>query len=332
VTADSIGAAFEEAMRLSHNGRVIVERQVEGTCHRLFVARGRLLYAVKRRPMGVHGDGAHSVADLVAAERAAQQLRPNWKRSEIMPLDGLARASLAAAGLSEVSTPSAGEFVALRRIESNAWGGVDEEVTDTIHPENLRVALAATALLGLDVAGVDIITPDISRPWHENGAIVNEVNFAPLLGGGEISRSYIPEYLDRLLGGNGRIPVEVFVGGEEAWLAARARWQELRPNLPGVHLSNATQTLDAEGSEVPMPLQGLYYRARALVLSKRVDALVLAVQTDELLHTGLPLEWVDCVTVVDRELVFARDASKRLPDQHVSALSALFAGWRLPRS
>ncbi|MEZ5735866.1 MAG: AMP-binding protein [Novosphingobium sp.] len=327
VRADTIRPAFEGARRLSNNGQVIIERQAEGTCHRLFVARGSLLYAVKRRPMGVHGDGAHSIAELVAAEHVAQQMRPNWKRTEIRPLDEMARASLAAAGLSEDAIPAAGEFIALRRIESNAWGGVDEEVTDAIHPENLRVALAAAALLGLDVAGVDIISPDISRPWHDNGAIVNEVNFGPLLGGGEISRRYIPEYLDRLLDGDGRIPVEVFVGGDAAWQAAQARWQELRSAGPGVYLSNATQTLDGDGSEVPMPLSGLYHRTRALVLSRQVHALVLAVQSDELLYSGLPLEWVDSVTEVDRMLVSARDASKRLLDRHISALDTLLSGW-----
>ena len=42
------------------------------------------------------------------------------------------------------SIPDPGTWVALRRIESTDWGGVDEEVTALIHPDNLKAALMAT--------------------------------------------------------------------------------------------------------------------------------------------------------------------------------------------
>lgn len=114
-------------------------------------------------------------------------------------------------------------------------GGVDEDVSHCIYPANLDIALRAVELFRLQVAGVDIITPDIARPWFENGAIINEVNFAPLSGGGEISRQHIPTFLHRLLGGNGRIPVEVFVGGSAALSAAKKRWESpAKRELPAI--------------------------------------------------------------------------------------------------
>jgi hypothetical protein len=289
---------------------------------------GSLLYAVKRLPTGVYGDGARTVAALVEDECAAQRLKPAWQRSGMRPVDELARIALSAAGMTEQSVPTAGQFVPLRRIESTAWGGVDEEVTSFVHPENLRVALAATALFGLDVAGIDIISPDIARPWHSNGAIVNEVNYSPVLGGGDISRRHIPEYLDRLLDGDGRIPVEVFVGSDAAWQAALARREALRAKGRRAFLTNADLTLDGNGAELPMPIGGLYRRARALVLSSEVEALVLAVQTDELLHTGLPLERVDRVTEVDRDVVSVRAPSNVLPKQQFARLSKLLSDWK----
>ena len=67
----------------------------------------------------------------------------------------------------------------------------DEDVTDIIHPDNLAdIALRAASLFGLNVAGIDIITPDIRMASHQNGAIINEVNFAPLLGGDIFQRPY----------------------------------------------------------------------------------------------------------------------------------------------
>jgi acyl-coenzyme A synthetase/AMP-(fatty) acid ligase/D-alanine-D-alanine ligase-like ATP-grasp enzyme len=187
-TEDALHAAFGTAVQLSRSKQVIVERQVPGVCHRLFIANGKLLYAVKRLPMAVQGNGRDTVSTLVDEAVQKQRRVPPWRRSEIQPLDALAHAAMAAAGYTGASVPTEGAWVPLRPIESTAWGGVDEEVTGLIHPENLRMALAAADLFGLHVAGIDIISPDIARPWHENGAVINEVNFSPLLGAA-ISRS-----------------------------------------------------------------------------------------------------------------------------------------------
>ncbi|MDP3759233.1 MAG: AMP-binding protein [Ramlibacter sp.] len=291
--------AFDEALRHSKAKQAIIEQQVEGVCHRLFVRDGQLLYAVKRMPMSVTGNGRQTVAELVAQEFDVQQRLPPWTRSAIRPLDPMALAAMAAAGLTASSVPGEGTRVPLRRIESTEWGGVDEEVTQRIHPENLRVALAASALFGLDVAGIDIISPDISRPWHENGAIINEVNFAPLLGGAEISRRHIPAFLDGLMQGDGRIPVEVFVGGGNAFRAATARWQSLRSGGVAAVLTNGEETLSASGETWPMPFGSVYQVTRALTLSPRVAALVVVIPADDFLRLGLPLEAVDAVTKVD---------------------------------
>ena len=112
--------------------------------------------------------------------------------------------------------------------------------------------------------------------------------------------------------------------------AAQERWQRLRSAGPGVHLSDAARTLDGEGTDIPMDLRGVYHRTRALVLSREVHALVLVVRSDELLYTGLPLEWVDSVTHVDRALVSERDPAGPLPETHAAALERLFAGWTKP--
>ncbi|MBE0549840.1 MAG: AMP-binding protein [Rubrivivax sp.] len=325
---DQLKAAFRSTSALSRTKAVIVERQVDGVCHRLFMAHGRLLYAVKRLPMSIEGDGVADVAGLIDAELARQLRLPPWDRSGIQPLDELARAAIVRAGYTPTSIPARGALVPLRRIESTEWGGVDEEVTQQIHPENLGIALTASELFGLGMAGIDIITADITRPWFENGAIVNEVNFAPLLGGGDISRSYIPTFLDEFVDGTGTIPVEVFVGGEAAWAAATRRWQEIVAPGLDAYLSHAHQTLAPPGQEWRMPFVGLYPRTRALVLSTRVQALVLVVQTDEFLTTGLPLEAVSAVTVIDERLSSSSSKGEPLPRERLDALLQVLRRWR----
>ncbi|MRD49608.1 carboxylate--amine ligase [Caenimonas koreensis DSM 17982] len=299
----SLAHAFGKAAAMSRSREAIVEKQVAGVCHRLFMAGGKLLYAVKRLPMSVCGDGVHPVDKLVEIELARQALLPPWSRSEIQPIDDAARAALAAGGFSADSVPPKGALVALRRIESTAAGGVDEDVGALVHPENRRIATKAAALFGLTVAGIDIITTDISRPWYDTGAIVNEVNFAPLFGGGEISRRHIPQFLAQLVEGDGRIPVDVFVGGERAVEVATQRWKAQVAAGLRCFFSTADRTAGPAGHLWPMPRKSLHARAQALALDPGVQAMVLVVQDDEFITAGLPLSFAQPAQVVDEALV-----------------------------
>src|SRR5690606_26345311 len=57
-------------------------------------------------------------------------------------------------------------------------GGSAVDVTDQVHPQNAWMAGRAARILGLDVAGVDIVTSDIQKPLEGNGVLI-EVNAAP---------------------------------------------------------------------------------------------------------------------------------------------------------
>lgn len=302
VLSTGLETAFTAARERSPSRKVLIERQVNGICHRLFINQNRLLYAVRRLPMGVYGDGSGNVEKLVNDAYASELKKAPWRRSPIKQIDELANNELIRQGLKPSSVPVAGQFVALRRIETTAWGGVDEDVTELIHPENLRVALEASRLCGLEVAGVDLISPDISQPWHSNGAIINEVNYAPLLGEGAISKDRIPQYIAQLVGGNGRIPVEVFVGDEAAVKAARQKASLLHQQGTTVVVTSHHWTCWGNAEELVLTVDGLYARTRALILSPKIEALILVVQNDELSYSGLPLEGVDNVMVVNTNL------------------------------
>ena len=312
--------ALAVATNATPSRQALVEREVPGVCHRLFIARGRLLYAVKRLPHSIEGDGRHTVAQLVAAANAREEARPPWRREKPYPLDALAIRSLAAVGHGPGSVPAAGEWVPLRPIETTAWGGHDEDVTATIHPENVRIARRAAELFALDVAGVDIISADITRPWHENGAIINEVNFAPLLGGHAISRSHIGRYLRDLVEEDGRIPVEVFVGGPAALAAARRRQGELVAAGAAAFVTSHDTTLDAAGHPLACAIPGLSQRCRGLLMDPAVGCVVLVVQTDEFERFGLPVDRITALHVVDRGLVRHDDPATAATDPDVDGV------------
>jgi cyanophycin synthetase len=301
--AAALHKAFALAQQSSKSGRILVEKQIEGVCHRLFIAHGQLLYAVKRWPRSVFGDGVHSVEALVDQAQALENERAPWLREPLYPRDDLTLRALQLQGLGWASVPAAGQRVHLRDIESTEWGGWDEEVTHQLHPDNLAIALQAAQLLGLSVAGVDVISSDITQPWHQNGAIINEVNHAPLLGGGAISKKHIPEFLRGLMHGDGRIPVEVFVGGASAWQAALERMAELASTQQGIYMTSDESTCYSNGAgQAPVPVhltsQGLEARVKALLMDRRVAVLLVIAQTQEHLHQAMPLGMLDRARVV----------------------------------
>jgi cyanophycin synthetase len=268
---EALKTAFFSACDKTPSRQVLVERQVAGVCHRIFIVGKQLLYAVKRLPISVQGDGVKSIEQLVVDHAAAQTLTAPWLRKDAQSLDDLARATLAKANLTEASVPLAGTWVPLRPIESTAWGGVDEDVTIHIHPENISAALTAAARFGLHTAGVDMISADITQPWYENGAIINEVNFAPLLGGAEISRSYLPAFFAQLIHGDGRIPIEYV----DHLKAAMERQESFKIKGLRCFVTTPFQTFDATGNLLALPFDGLKQRCMALIYRSEVDAIVL---------------------------------------------------------
>jgi cyanophycin synthetase len=86
---------------------------------------------------------------------------------------------LARSGKTLDSVPNADELVYLRGTANLSTGGTAIDRTDEIHPSNVTACEMAAGVVGLDIAGIDVITPDISVPFRENGAAIIEVNAAP---------------------------------------------------------------------------------------------------------------------------------------------------------
>ncbi|HEX5871349.1 MAG TPA: cyanophycin synthetase, partial [Longimicrobium sp.] len=176
---DDVRAAWPVAV--AEHPTVVVERFVEGRDHRVVVVDGRVVAVAERVPAHVVGDGRRSIRALAEEEnrnpardysRPAHTLMP-------LPLDELTERHLARGGLTLDSVPAAGETVHLRATANISTGGTSIDRTDEIHPRNASLCELATAAVGLDIAGLDVLTPDISVPFDENGAAIIEVNASP---------------------------------------------------------------------------------------------------------------------------------------------------------
>lgn len=322
--------AFENVVKLSPNKPVIIEKQVPGVCYRFFVINERLLYAVKRSGLSIEADGDRSIEKLIDDANELELCKVPWDTNKTFyPKDDTAIESIAKAGFTLNSIPSKGVWIPLRDKESTQWGGKIDDVTHMVHHENVKIALRAAKLFNLHVAGVDIITSDISKPWYETGAIINEVNYAPMLGGHPISKGYLSTYLEYLIPENGRIPIEVFVGGEEAFDAAVLKHQSYCDRGIKSYLTSHNQTLSYRNSVEMYPFDKLYLRVKALVLNHEVEALVVVVQTDEYKAHGFALDNIDTLHLHTKEGMTSMDGNCWLSQDDFemicNEMSALFS-------
>jgi cyanophycin synthetase len=286
-TPEAVARAYETARNASPN--IIVEKFVEGRDYRLVVFEGRLIWALERVPGGVTGDGSNTVGELVRvlnsdparSKRADAPLKP-------LEIDDEALEMLEEQGLTLDSVPPAGERVRLRRAANIASGGTPEAAFDNVHPDNRDLAEQATAVMRLDIAGLDLLIPDISRSWLETGAAICEVNAQPTIGS-TTSKHLYRQIVNAMVEGQGRIPIAVVVGeGPDAPVAALLS-RILR--AAGLRAATADARQARNGQRVLAPAPGnAFTAARAALLDRSTDALVMSVSDTASLDHLFPFD------------------------------------------
>lgn len=175
---EEITRAFEVALTFSP--KAIVERFVEGKHYRIAVVGNKVIAASERIPAFVVGDGHSTVRELIDLVNLDPLRGENHEKPlSRIKIDSVVIMVLAKRGLTPESIPVEGEVIYLRENANISTGGIAIDVTGMVHPETLQLVLRAVALVGLDVAGVDLVAREIGQPLTpENGAII-EINAAP---------------------------------------------------------------------------------------------------------------------------------------------------------
>jgi len=174
----AVETAFEKARE--HSRTVIVETFISGFDHRMLVIDGKLIAVAKRVPGHVVGDGEHTIEQLVEIVNADPRRGIGHEKVLTrIELDHQALRLLELAGKTRDSVLAPGEILYLRSTGNLSTGGTAVDMTDVVHPDNREMATRAASAIGLDVAGIDFITADISRSYREVGGAICEVNAAP---------------------------------------------------------------------------------------------------------------------------------------------------------
>ncbi|MEB0030459.1 cyanophycin synthetase [Undibacterium sp. RTI2.1] len=178
MTEADVHAAYHLAARKGDSESVIVERFVTGNEHRLLIVGKRLVAAAKGEALWVVGNGTSNIIQLVDDQINTD---PRRGTGEDSPLNALAPEKgaeiileLERQGLTAYSIPLDGQKVL---IQPN--GNVAFDVTDEVHPSIAEAAALAARIVGLDIAGVDLVAEDISRPLEEQRGAIIEVNASP---------------------------------------------------------------------------------------------------------------------------------------------------------
>lgn len=170
--------AYDIASKI--NKKVIVEKYIEDKDYRVLVVNGKVCAVSLRIPPFVVGDGVHSIKELIDIEN----LNPQRGYGHEKPLtkivvDDVVINNLKSMGLNLDYIPIKDETVYLRQNANLSTGGTSKDCTDIIHPDNINYAIRAAEAIGLDIAGVDICTNDISKSISLNKGAVIEVNASP---------------------------------------------------------------------------------------------------------------------------------------------------------
>jgi cyanophycin synthetase len=172
--------AYDLASSASTTRSVIVERYYQGNDHRVLVIDGKVVAVAERVPAHVTGNGKDTVKQLI--DLTNQDSRRGNGHDNVLTkiiVDQTSLAVLKKQGYDIDSVLPAQEVVYLRATANLSTGGVAIDRTDEIHPRNIWLAQRVAKIIGLDIAGIDIVTSDISKPLDETKGVIVEVNAAP---------------------------------------------------------------------------------------------------------------------------------------------------------
>jgi cyanophycin synthetase len=303
-TRAEVAAAYERA--LQHGSEVIVEGCLQGDEHRLLVVGGQLVAAARGETAWITGDGTASVEQLIESQLNSDPRRGTYEDAPLNRIDvhedGTLLADLQRQGLTPHSVPTAGQRVLVQRN-----GNVAIDCTDEVHPEVAYAVGLAARVIGLDIAGIDLVCRDIGRPLAAQGGAIVEVNAGPgllmhLKPAQGRPRPVGRAIVDHLMpdGDSGRIPIVGVTGSRDATRIARLVAWLL--HLSGRHVGLAcADGLYIDRRRVDAAPADHWAAGQRLLTNRNVDAAVFESGAAAILREGLPYDRCAVAVVSDAD-------------------------------
>ena len=296
-----VSKAYIEALK--EGSGVIVERFASGSEHRLLVVGKNLVAAAAGDAAAVIGDGQHSIRDLINLQINSDPRRGDDESKPLntVLVDALTIVEIERQGFKPDTIPLSGIKVIVRRNDN-----LSRDVTDLVHPSVAEHAVMAAQIVGLDIAGIDLVVEDISKPLEEQGGVIVEVNagpgllmhLKPLTGKPRPVGEAIVNHLFPNPDENGRIPIVSVTGTNGKTTCTRLVHSILR--AAGFHVGmTCTDGVSINGRIIDQGDCAGPRSARNVLLNPLVNAAVFEVARGGILREGLGFDKCDVAIVTN---------------------------------
>jgi cyanophycin synthetase len=303
---EAVRAAFPAALAQTRSGDVVVETYVAGNDYRCLVIGGKVAAIAQRVPASVTGDGEHTVRQLVdianadprrgiGHEKVLTRIKVDEAAEELVREQGF--------GLDDVLPKET--WIKLALTGNMSTGGTSIDRTMEAHPDNVEIAETAAQIVGLDVAGIDFICPDITTPVRETGGAIVEVNAAPGFRMHTHPTEGEPQYVARPVidslfppGANARIPIISVTGtnGKTTTVRMIAHILKLMGRRVGM---TSTDGIVVDGRLIKKGDMSGPKSAQMVLQNPTVDTAVFEVARGGILREGLGYDRNDIAVVTN---------------------------------
>lgn len=304
VNVRQIEPAFLTARK--HGRRIIVEKCYSGRDYRILAINARVVAVAERVPAHVIGDGNHTLGELIDIANSDPR-RSNGHENVLSKIivDDHVTTMIARHNMTMDDIPLKNQKIMLRSNANLSTGGIAIDRTDDIHPANIALMERAARAIGLDVAGIDVVTKDIALPIdHSTGGII-EVNASPgfrmHLAPSEGQPHPVGEAVISMLFPKdkpARIPVVAVTGTNGKSTTARMIARILRQSGKSVGLTSTSGIYvndellwegDASGPQ----------SAQTLLRDPRIEVAILETARGGILREGLGVDYCDVGAVLN---------------------------------
>jgi cyanophycin synthetase len=299
---EEILRAYHWAIEDGQTQDVMVEQFARGQHHRLLVVGDSLVAASRGHVETVTGDAIHTVEQLV------HRLNQDPRRGEaytdplgVVKMVAATHIELAKQGLTADSIPEEGRVVLVQRT-----GDLTTDCTEVVHSETARQAVLAARVVGLDIAGLDVLAEDISRPLAQQRGAVVEVNAGPSLSPHVAPLFGEPRPVGRAIidmlfpaGRQARIPITCIVAPQlPAALGRLAEWHEQTSATHATAGSVGADGIQVGSEWIPLPEAAIPSRVQSLLSHPHLDAMGVACELKSLADQACPVPRIDRLIIV----------------------------------
>lgn len=299
-----VEAAYHAAKE--EGSSIVCERHAPGDDYRILIIGGKMVAAARREPAHVMGDGQSTVQQLINIVNQDPRRSDGHSTSlSKIKVDAVALGVLLEQGLTPDMIAPLGKKVLIRRNANLSTGGTAADVTDLVHPDVARQCIEAARVIGLDIAGVDVVAQDITQPLQGQRAVIVEVNAGPGLRMHMEPSSGSPRPVGQAIidmlypeGNSGRVPIVSVTGVNGKTTTTRLIAHMVACSGKKVGMT-CTDGIYIGGRRIDSGDCSGPQSARAVLMNPAVEAAVLETARGGILREGLGFDTCDVGVVTN---------------------------------